>query len=191
MVPSYHQSKHTMNKRSLVIVEANASANPALAALILGVTRQTKPVTPTATAESRLKRTESQRFTTNSGEKSIDIHSRADLTGHTSPHPIVRVSILPNIWAYKLIDQGLRANRVDTAKHVTQELRRSPKSTNYRDPRYSFSVNGIEGWLGNRIYTALNIDCSDYLLQLTQSSHISCCLTIYLSSINIGASKIF
>ena len=54
-----------MNKRSLVIVEANASVKPAVEALMLGVTRQTKPVTPTTAAESKLKRTESQRFTTN------------------------------------------------------------------------------------------------------------------------------
>ena len=96
--------KHTMNKRSLVIVEANASANPAVEALMLGVTRHTKPVTPTTTAESRLKRTESQRFTTNDGL--VSRYSRIDLAGHTSPHPVVRVSVLPSIWAYELIGQG-------------------------------------------------------------------------------------
>jgi hypothetical protein len=57
-----------MNKRLEVMIEANASANPAVEALMLGVTRQTKAVTPTTTAESRLKRTESQRLTTNDGE---------------------------------------------------------------------------------------------------------------------------
>jgi hypothetical protein len=57
-----------MNKRSLVIVEANASANPAVEALMPGVRRHTKPAAPMAKAESRLKRTESQRFTTNGGE---------------------------------------------------------------------------------------------------------------------------
>ena len=67
MVHSHLHSKHTINKRSFVIVEANASAKPAVAALMLGVTRHTKPVIPTTTAESRLKRTESQRFTTNDG----------------------------------------------------------------------------------------------------------------------------
>ena len=75
MVHSHLHLKHTMNKRSLVIVEANASANPAVEALMLGVTRHTKPVTPTTTAESRLKRTESQRFTTDDGEL-IDIQER-------------------------------------------------------------------------------------------------------------------
>ena len=50
-----------------MIVEANASAKPAVGALMLGVTRHTKLVTPTTAAESRLKRTESQRFTTNEG----------------------------------------------------------------------------------------------------------------------------
>ena len=64
-----------MNKRSLLIVEANASANPAVEALMLGVTKHTKPVTPMITAESKLKRTESQRFTTNDGE-STDIQNR-------------------------------------------------------------------------------------------------------------------
>ena len=63
-----------MNKRSLVIVEANASVKPAVEALMLGVTRQTKPVTPTTAAESKLKRTEIQRFTTNDGE-SADIQN--------------------------------------------------------------------------------------------------------------------
>ena len=58
-----------------MIVEANASANPAVEALMLGVTRHTKPVTPTTTAESRLKRTESQRFTMNDGE-STDIQEQ-------------------------------------------------------------------------------------------------------------------
>jgi len=72
MVHSHIQSKHTMNKRSPVIDEANASANPAVEALMLGVTRHTKPVTPTTAEESRLKRTESQRFTTNDDE-STDI----------------------------------------------------------------------------------------------------------------------
>jgi hypothetical protein len=84
-----------MNKRSLVIVEANASVNPAVEALILGVTRHTKPVTPTTAAESKLKRTESQRFTRNDGESTE--YSRTDLAGHTSPHPIIRVSVLPSI----------------------------------------------------------------------------------------------
>ena len=68
MVHGHLHSKHTMNKRSLVIVEAKARANPAVEALTLGVMRHTKPVTPTTPEESRLKRTESQRFTTNDGE---------------------------------------------------------------------------------------------------------------------------
>ena len=54
-----------MNERSLVIVEANASAKPAVGALMLGVLRHTKPVIPTTAADSRWTRTESQRFTTN------------------------------------------------------------------------------------------------------------------------------
>ena len=56
-----------MNERSLVIVEANASANPAVEALMVGVTRHNKPVIPTTAAESRWMRTESQRFTANDG----------------------------------------------------------------------------------------------------------------------------
>ena len=64
MVHSPLHSKHTRPKRLLVIIDANASANPAVEALTLGVTRHTIPVTPTITEESRLKRTESQRFTT-------------------------------------------------------------------------------------------------------------------------------
>ncbi len=47
-----------------MIVEENASANPAMDAVILGVIKQTRPVAPTIPAESKLKRTESQRFTT-------------------------------------------------------------------------------------------------------------------------------
>ena len=61
-----------------------------------GVTRQTKPVTPTTTEESKLKRTASQRFTMSDG-KSTQYKKTADLAGHTSPHPITRVSILPII----------------------------------------------------------------------------------------------
>ena len=64
-----------MNKRSLFIVEANASANPAVEALMLGVTRHTKPVIPMTEAESIWMRTVSQRFTTNDSE-STDIHNR-------------------------------------------------------------------------------------------------------------------
>ena len=60
--------KHTKDKISYVIDEANASVNPAVEALMLGVTKHTKPVTPITTAESKLKRTESQRFTMNGGE---------------------------------------------------------------------------------------------------------------------------
>ena len=48
-------------------MDANASANPAVEALMVGVMRHTKPVTPTTTEESILKRTESQRCTTNGG----------------------------------------------------------------------------------------------------------------------------
>ena len=55
----------------MVIVEANASANPAVEALILGVTRHTKPVTPMIAAESKLKRTASQRFATNGDQQNI------------------------------------------------------------------------------------------------------------------------
>jgi hypothetical protein len=68
MVHSHLHSKHTRFKRLPVIIDANASANPAVEALMLGVTRHTIPVTPTTIEESRLKRTESQRFTTNGGE---------------------------------------------------------------------------------------------------------------------------
>ena len=69
MVNSHLHLEHTINKKSLVIVEANASANPAVEALILGVTRHTKPVTPMIAAESKLKRTASQRFATNNGDQ--------------------------------------------------------------------------------------------------------------------------
>ena len=72
-----------MNKRSLVIVEANARANPAVEALILGVRRHTKPATPMATAESRLKRTESQRFTMNDEEST---HIREHISQVIPPH---------------------------------------------------------------------------------------------------------
>ena len=51
-----------------MIVEAKASVNPAVEALMLGVTKHTKPVTPMTTPESKLKRTESQRFTANDRE---------------------------------------------------------------------------------------------------------------------------
>lgn len=44
-------------------VEAKASANPAMEALILGVRIATKAVTPTMALERRLNRAESQRFT--------------------------------------------------------------------------------------------------------------------------------
>jgi len=53
----------TINRRSLVTVEAKARANPAIDAVIPGVTRQANAVAPTMTAESRLKRIDSQRFT--------------------------------------------------------------------------------------------------------------------------------
>ena len=68
MAQNHLHPKHTKNKRSWVIVEANASVNPAVEALMLGVMRHTKAVTPTTTAESNLKRTASQRFTTYDGE---------------------------------------------------------------------------------------------------------------------------
>jgi hypothetical protein len=68
MIQSHLHLKHTMNKRLLVIVGANASVNPAVEALILGVTRHTKPVTPQTAAESKVKRAESQQFTKNNGE---------------------------------------------------------------------------------------------------------------------------
>lgn len=48
---------------SFVIVDANASANPAREALIPGVKTATTPVTPIAALDSRLNRAESQRFT--------------------------------------------------------------------------------------------------------------------------------
>lgn len=52
-----------MKSRSPVIVDANARAKPAMEALILGVMRHTNAVAPTIPADSRLKRTESQRLT--------------------------------------------------------------------------------------------------------------------------------
>jgi hypothetical protein len=53
----------TMNRRSIVTVEANASANPAKEAEMLGVSKATKAIAPTIPAESRLNRTESHRLT--------------------------------------------------------------------------------------------------------------------------------
>lgn len=53
----------TINRRSLVMVEANASANPAADAVIPGVIRQAAPVAPTIPADKRLKRIDNHRFT--------------------------------------------------------------------------------------------------------------------------------
>ena len=104
----HSHSKHTMNKRSLVIIDANARANPAVEALMFGVTRYTKLVAPTKAAESRLKRIESHRFTTTDGESTaINSYLRTDLPDHTSPHPVVRVGVLPSIWAYVSIGLGI------------------------------------------------------------------------------------
>lgn len=55
----------TMNKRSFVMVEAKASANPAKEALILGVTRHATPAAPMMPAERRLNRIDNQRLTSN------------------------------------------------------------------------------------------------------------------------------
>jgi len=55
-----------MNSISLVIVLANASANPASEALILGVIRITRAVAVTTPQESRLKRMESHLLTRDS-----------------------------------------------------------------------------------------------------------------------------
>lgn len=74
-----------------MIVEANASANPAVDALILGVIKQTRPVAPTIPAESKLKRTESQRFT-NAEYKQW--YQCKDWGCFTSPHPVVRIRVL-------------------------------------------------------------------------------------------------
>jgi hypothetical protein len=48
---------------SLVIVVANASANPASAASIFGDNTATNPVTPMTADDKRVKRTESHRLT--------------------------------------------------------------------------------------------------------------------------------
>lgn len=72
-------------------MNANASANPAVEALIWGLRIATKPVAPTTALESRLNRADNHRLTIECvndrvcPEKSI---------GHTSPHPIVRVCVL-------------------------------------------------------------------------------------------------
>ena len=60
-----------------------------------GIIRHTKPAAPMATAESRLKRIESQRFTTND-EELTDIQEQVSqvIPPVTSPYPIVKVSIL-------------------------------------------------------------------------------------------------
>jgi GTP-binding protein EngB required for normal cell division len=92
MIYSHLHSKHTSLKRLPVIIDANASAKPAVEALMLGVTRHIIPITAMMTEESKLKRTESQRLTTQGGE-STNIQ-RTDLTGHTSPQPVDRVGIL-------------------------------------------------------------------------------------------------
>jgi hypothetical protein len=52
-----------MNNKSPVIDEANANANPASDALMLGVTKHANPAAPTMAAERRLKRMESHRLT--------------------------------------------------------------------------------------------------------------------------------
>lgn len=52
-----------MNRRSFVIVEANARANPANDALIFGLNRETNAVAPTTPLESKLKRIESHLLT--------------------------------------------------------------------------------------------------------------------------------
>ena len=52
-----------MNKRSCVIVEANASANPANDGEMPGDINETSAIAPTMPVESRLKRIESHRLT--------------------------------------------------------------------------------------------------------------------------------
>jgi hypothetical protein len=53
----------TINRRSLVIVEANVRVNPAVDAVVPGVIRQTTAVAPKIPADRRLKRKDNQRFT--------------------------------------------------------------------------------------------------------------------------------
>jgi hypothetical protein len=74
-------------RTSFVMVDAKASANPARAASMRGVNIETKAVTPTTALESRLKRTESHRFTGALSTSDTSIK----LAHFTSPHPIVRV----------------------------------------------------------------------------------------------------
>ena len=83
----------TINRRSLVTVEAKARANPAIDAVIPGVTRQANAVAPTMTAESRLKRIDNQRFTvrTDMNQSFETITVGVPLT---SPHPIIWIRIL-------------------------------------------------------------------------------------------------
>ena len=74
-----------------VIVDENASANPARDALIPGVKITTRPLTLITTLESRLNRAESQRFTNeNTSVPNYTIHYDKK---HclTSPHPVVRI----------------------------------------------------------------------------------------------------
>ena len=56
--------RRTMKSKSLVIVDANASAKPAKEASILDVIKHTKAVAPTTPADSKLKRTDNHLFTT-------------------------------------------------------------------------------------------------------------------------------
>jgi hypothetical protein len=55
--------RRTMKSKSLVIVDANASAKPADDAVMLGVTKETRAVAPTIPEDSKLKRTDNHRFT--------------------------------------------------------------------------------------------------------------------------------
>ncbi len=91
----FNQAARTIKRRSPVIVEENASANPAMDAVILGVIKQTRPVAPTIPAESKLKRTESQRFTTAKDKQWRRCKNRGCFT---SPHPVVRIRVLLRVF---------------------------------------------------------------------------------------------
>ena len=54
-----------------MIIEANESVNPAVEALMVGVTRHNRPVTPMTAVESILMRIDSQRFTTKVNQQNV------------------------------------------------------------------------------------------------------------------------
>ncbi len=103
-----------------MIVNAKASANPAVEALICGLRIATNPVAPTTALDSRLNRAESHRFAVNQCEHEVN-YGVGERKWPTSPHPIVRVRILSG----RLVNQRIEGKTtycIDASEHVTQEL---------------------------------------------------------------------